>query len=180
MYHSCESCVLNPGPLLPWPLFPLPSRPCSLNQVHVMNRSWSSKLSRAVPSNTTKACRFNPPLSTRFKMFPYKGGYLSYHAWLISSGIEEMRNLCWCWMNGKWINSTLKSGCGVRLALGPSSFCPSFSCQSTLIKYRSSHGTSYSEVFGAHLEQACLHQFPVYLERSICSHSLYCLLQVHS
>lgn len=54
--HSCESCVLNPGPKFPPPF---PSRPCSLNQVHAMNRSLSNKLARAVPSDSAKACRFN-------------------------------------------------------------------------------------------------------------------------
>lgn len=135
MFHSCESCVLNPGPLLFSP--PFPSRPCSLNQVHAMNRSWSSKLSRAVPSDSAKACRFNPSFLNPFQEVSVQRGCLSYYTWLISSGLEEIKILCWCWVSGKWTSFTptppWSHAGGLHWPRAPArSACPFPSCQHPL------------------------------------------------
>lgn len=92
---------------------------------------------KQVPVTLTRLVGLIHLFSTHFDRFPHKKGCLSYYTWLISSGLEEIKNLCWCWVSGKWTNFTptppWSQAGGFTSGFNPSSLLlhPLTKCQST-------------------------------------------------
>lgn len=118
---------------------------------------------KQVPVTLTRLVGLIHLFSTHFGRFPHKKGCLSYYTWLISSGLEEIKNLCWCWVSGKWTNFTptppWSQAGGFTSAFNPSSLLlhPLTKCQSTHSKVQvQSCNILLWMCLGAYLEQACL------------------------